>query len=666
MVKSAKKNWVKRETLAWMLVSQGFSILPLFFYLPLWLPFVWLFSMVWRIQIYRGAWSFPSNKIKTLIGAFCIILLLVSFSGKLAVEPLVTFLVISFVLKLLEVRSQSDVLLVIYVGFITVATQFLFSQTAPMALYGMISVVLLLSAWNCIYRSKGVSISRQLKISYLLFVQSIPLMLVLFLVIPRLGSLWHVPLPQGGTTGFSDMMSPGDLSELSKSRKVAFRVSFDVGSAFPEQKDLYWRALVLDYFDGRTWHYRPGIYASASKPSNSPPLAWQLQVPRNNEYYRYTVLMEPHQHDWLFSLMTPVSANSEQLLLHFGSDYLTKSRRPVSSRSQYRVVSAKRYVAQPNQISDTRLRNLLSFPQSFNPQTQALAAQWVNEGLSEKEIIQQALALYSKSFYYSLRAPALGRNSIDDFIFGSQKGFCEHFSSSFVFLMRAAGIPSRVVVGYQGGEYNSIENYIIVRQSDAHAWAEVWLEGEGWVRVDPTAAVSPSRIEQGLESSLDSDEKALVEPMFKAAFMAYARMQLDAFSYSWHKWVLAYDDDSQNRFFNKLLGGASALYIGLFFLATVGGILFLYFLVFTWRGIPRFDYPEEKIYFFILKQLKKLGFEPLPNESPMAFVRRVAEVRKDIAPHLLEFAQLYEKVAYKEDIRALKFLKKRYKAYTFR
>ncbi len=666
MAQSANQHWVKRETLAWMLISQGFTILPLFFFLPLWLPVVWLFSMVWRIQIYRGAWSFPSNKIKTLVGAFCIVLLFLSFSGKLAVEPLVSFLVVSFVLKLLEVRTQSDVLLVIYVGFITVATQFLFSQTALMAMYGAVSVVLLLSAWNCIYRTKGVTISRQFKNSSLLFFQSIPLMLVLFLALPRMGTLWHVPLPQSATTGFSDTMSPGDFSELSKSRKVAFRVSFEENSPIPPQSKLYWRALVLDYFDGRSWHYRPSIYSSIRTNSRTVPDIWDLQIAPNSEYYRYTVLMEPHQHDWLFTLMPPVSVNSDQLKVHFSTDYLTKSFRPVSSRAQYRAVSAASYQAQTEQLSETRLRNLLSIPRSFNPESQTMVAQWQEQGLSPKEIVQESLSFFTDSFYYSLRAPALGRHSIDEFLFRTQRGFCEHFSSSFVFLMRAAGIPARVVVGYQGGELNPIENYILVRQSDAHAWAEVWLEGEGWLRVDPTAAVSPSRIELGLQSSLDAEEKELVKPMFDAAFMAYARMQIDAFSYTWHKWVLAYDDESQSRFFNKLLGGASALHIGFFFLVTVAVTLFAYFLVFTWRGIPRFDYPEEKIYFGILKQLKKCGFEPFPYESPPVFARRVSEQRKDFAPHLLEFARLYEKIAYKSDIKALEFLKKRYKAYTFR
>lgn len=648
----AQHRWVTRYALAWLLVAQGVCILPLFIYLPFWLPLLWLGALMWRIQIYRGAWPFPSNTSKLILSAFSIGGLVWSYAGAIGVEPLIAFLVVSFVLKLIEARKRSDVLLIIYVGFIAVSAQFLFFQTMFIAIYACLSILLLMCAWNCVYRSHSITLKGQLSSSGLLLLQGLPLMLVLFVVLPRLSSLWHVPIPQNtGKTGFSDTMSPGDFSSLSKSREVAFRVSFTIDAnraEVPERSQWYWRGLVLDEFDGRSWGVSKRRLFRRINSQRGVPDSWQLEQSNNTDakLLEYNILMEPHQQQWIFTLMAPVFASSHYGRMYFTPNYLTRFAKPVSSRSNYKVLSNLNYRASPEKIFRNVKRRNLELPEQRNPRSVALARQWRDQGLSDREIIEKALAMYRQSFTYTLQPPLLGQESVDDFLFSTQRGFCEHFASSFSVLMRAAGIPARVVLGYQGGEHNPLENYIIVRQSDAHAWAELWLEGLGWVRIDPTAAVSPLRIEQGLEQSLTADEKTLVSGFFTGGLMYKLQLRLDALSYSWHKWVLGYDAEQQKSLFENMLGGSQAWRIGLFFITVVSLFLFGYFIRLTWQGRRRFDYPEQTLYWQLLKRLKKKGFEPEPNDTPIEFAKKIARDKPEWASELMAIARLYNRISF--------------------
>ncbi len=665
-------HWVKRSALAWLLVAQAVAIFPLFFYLPFWVPILWLACMSWRIQIFRGAWAFPSNRIKTTLGIVCIVALFVSYAGSIGVEPLVAFLLISFVLKLLEVRSRKDVLVIIYVGFIIIAAQFLFYQTIFIAVYGCISVMLVLCAWNAIYRSRALSAKRQVKVSAGLVLQSLPLMVLLFLVLPRVGSLWHVPLPQKtGTTGFSDTMSPGDFSALSQSSEVAFRVTFnDVNGQqrIPPRAHWYWRGLVLDDFDGRNWkHDQRSFFNMAGRAmgASKPPDQWRLElqgVGSSNSTlwdYDYKILMEAHQQRWLFTLMAPVSVESSAHRLRFAPNYLTQARKPISSRTQYSVRSVTNYLAAPDGLTSQEYTRNTAIPRGSNPRAQALAQSWRQEGLRAEHIVDRALANYTQSFDYTLRPPPLGTHSVDEFLFVTRKGFCEHFASSFVVLMRAAGIPARVVVGYQGGEWNPIEQYVIVRQSDAHAWAEIWLPKRGWLRVDPTAAVSPSRIERGLEASLQTEaDRRLLTSAFSARWLTSLQLRIDAVSYSWHQWVLGYDNETQQGIFKRWFGGIDAWRIGAFFVLAVGALLLVYFVLLTWKGKVAYAYPEQAIYALLLKKLARQGYAPQPGETPLAFAERVGNENKQWSVALRRIHLLYTRIAYAGETRLLPVLRR--------
>lgn len=649
MTSSRQHRWIKRTTLGWLLAAQGVAILPLFIYLPLWVPVVWLATLAWRIQIFRGAWPFPGNTQKFILGILCIAGLLFSYGGTMGVEPLVAFLVISFVLKLVEVKSRVDALQIIYVGFVAIAAQFLFFQTVFIALYGILSVVFLLAAWNCIYRTNADSIKRQLKTSSLLLVQSLPLMLLLFIVLPRAGTLWSVPVPQSsGKTGFSDTMSPGDFSQLSQSREVAFRVTFEQSdeSKIPPRRDWYWRGLVLDRFDGRNWQRDPRSDFIRQSVDEGAPGFWRLQLPENAALLEYKVMLEPHLQQWLFTLMAPMDVDWGGPRLYFGDQYLVFSSQPVAARSQYRAISTLDYQAHPMSISEFTRRQNTFIPNDSNPRSVVLSEQWRAENLSDQAIIERALQMYRASFTYTLQPPALGDNATDAFLFDTQRGFCEHFASSFVVLMRAAGIPARVVVGYQGGELSPVENYVIVRQSDAHAWAEVWLENQGWTRVDPTAAVSPSRIERGLRDSVSGEERNLINPIFSGSFANYIQMRLDAFSYSWHQWVLGYDTRTQQGLFERIFGGTQVWRIAGGFGLAVSLMLLIYYLMLTRGGKPQFSSEEARLFGRLLSRLKRRGYQMKAGETPLQFAERIQISEPHWGKEVVDLTQLFVAIAY--------------------
>ncbi len=653
---------VERHALVWAFTAQGVCIIPLLVYLPVWLPAMWLGVMLWRIQIYRGAWPFPKTYLKFILAGLCVAGLLASFAGISGVEPLIAFLVVSFVLKLVEMRKRSDVLLVLFTGFFAVASQFLFYQNIVISIYALLCCAILIAAWIAIYSSRIISVKQLIRYSGTVLLHSLPLMLIFFLVLPRFGAFWQVPLSQKGMgTGFSDSMSPGSISELTRSSDPAFRVNFLGGEEseriLPQPNQRYWRGLVLDEFDGRNWHYSRSWYLRNGARFKGAPESWRLQNSREN-LLRYEILIEPHQQRWLFTLMAPTQIDSSNMEARFGHDYLALADKPVSSRIKYTVESDLDYLASPDSLPLDIYRRNLHVPEGYNPKAVALARSWLADGHRGQDIVNKALFLFQDSFYYTLRPPILGRHSIDEFLFLTQRGFCEHFASSFVILMRSANIPARVVVGYQGGEYNPLEDYFLVRQSDAHAWAEVWFDGKGWVRVDPTAAVAPSRIEEGLSASLEGEERALLGAGFEGAWYSPIQMRLDAMSYSWHKWVLGYDDERRKEVLKKLLGGGELWRIALFFVGTFVSVLLVIFIWLVVRHGAKPKPAEVKVYRMLLAKLERRGYSLEPGETPGEFIQRVANDRPKWCSQLSLIHRLFNRVVYEQKLQDLPKLRR--------
>lgn len=638
---------LSRNSLVWLLVAQGVVVLPLIWQLPLWLWLVWLLAIVIRVQIYRGLWPFPRALIKGGLGGICLVGLLWSYAGNIGVEPAVGLLICAFILKVIELRQRRDALLVVYIGFIAVANQFLFSQTLTTTAYALFCCIMLLSALRSMFKIHQHPVLTELKSAAQLLLQTVPLMIVLFLVLPRVGPLWSVPLMQDrATTGFSDTMSPGDFSELVKSNALAFRVTF--ADEKPDMSQLYWRGLVLNNYDGRRWHRisAPLKKTDLDQWSKSPVAPWQDVQLNHPSSLTYTVMLEPHQRHWLFALMMPERSLTTKQNLGFASDFLLLSKNRVVQRMQYQVVSHLDY--RITELSAERRTAALRLPSLRNSRAQKLGEKWRRDIASPEAIVRKALSLFNTDFTYTLRPPPLGTDSVDEFLFITKRGFCEHFSSSFVFLMRAAGIPARVVVGYQGGEWNAANKYLMVRQSDAHAWAEVWLEDSGWTRVDPTAAVSPLRIEQGLSQALPSSERSEIRGFVFNRFnwISTLALQWDALGYHWHRWVLGYDNSRQRQFFKQLLGDVSGWKVGLFLVIVSGVCLGLVSLWLFWHRAVQTTAPEIRLYKQFSRKLARYGVTRNLGESPSEFAARLGVSYPYKAKQVAEITALFQAIAY--------------------
>tara|TARA_R100000656_G_scaffold26216_5_gene23124 strand:- start:992 stop:3010 length:2019 start_codon:yes stop_codon:yes gene_type:complete len=642
---------IHRNGLFWLLVAFAAVIVLHADHLPSWILLAASVATIWRIQLYRSAWRPPSRLIKTGLLGLCLAGLVVEYGSPIGLEPMVALLVSAYLLKLLEMHHRRDAYLVVFLAFFITALDALFDQSIGNTLYIIGCLSLVLAALLGLHGSDaGNRHLRPLGQAMAIMVQALPLMLLLFIFMPRLGALWSVPMQQqSAKTGITDTMSPGDFSRLGRSGELAFRVSFE--EAIPAQQNLYWRGLVLAEFDGRTWSRSPlsrfqdsGLVQWYSEP----PKSWDQLIERKGEPLAFSVVIEPTQQRWLYALDTP-KPDSEGVGLT--RDYRLISAYPLRSKKQYRVNSWPEHRLEPQGLPPQHRTVYLQLPEEFNPRTRELASRWRKMVSDDLELVSRVLTLYNSEFVYTLQPPLLGKHSVDEFLFDSQRGFCEHFAGSFVFFMRAAGIPARVVAGYQGGERHP-DDYLVVRQYDAHAWAEIWLEDRGWVRVDPTAAVAPQRIEQDLQSVLGDETDFLADsPVSLVRFrhigwLNQLRLQIESLNYNWALWVLGYDQ-IQTAFLRNLLGDNSPWRIALALTGVGGGLLLLLGL---WMLLPRRrERPRDLLdreFLRLCQKLEKAGFPRQVGEGPRDYAQRVAESRPELGRELVEVTRMYETMRY--------------------
>lgn len=642
---------IPRNSLVWLLAAQALLIVPHLPRLPVWIFLAWLITVIWRIQIFRGIWPFPNRWIKVLIVILCLAGLLSEYSRFFGIEPMVGLLVTAFILKLLEMRLKRDALIVIFLGYFVAATQLLFSQTLVTSLYVIATVVTLTTALLGMHQSTGHRYPwRSFRLAGTLVLQSLPLMVLLFIIMPRIGSLWAVPQQEHrAKTGVSDSMSPGDFSNLAQDDSTAFRVTFD--GEIPPSRAMYWRGLVFSEFDGRRWSQSEfSVYrGEAVNWNDEPPASWRQLIETSGEPLGYEIILEPSQQHWLYAI--PI-ANSRQSDLGLTSDYRLVSQHPVRNRYRYHVESHLSYSVSPEELSPLVRQRQLSLPDKANPRAQQQAREWMAEARDARAYIDRVLAYFNREFIYTLEPPLLGPHPVDEFLWESKRGFCEHFASAFVVMMRAAGIPARVVVGYQGGEVNPLKNFLVVRQADAHAWSEVWLEGEGWLRVDPTAAVAPQRIESGSnttfsDSNSDAGESPFsLETYSRMPFFVMLGLRMEVLEYDWHRLVMSYDQDKQSGLLQRLLGrvtplrvAAGLLLSGLLMLALIGVSLLL-------SGRKPTRDPGEKLYLRFLRVLETRGITAETGEAPRALAQRIKQQRPDLSAWARQVTACYEAYMY--------------------
>jgi transglutaminase-like putative cysteine protease len=470
----------------------------------------------------------------------------------------------------------------------------------------------------------------QLRTAGVLLAQSVPLMLVLFLLFPRVpGPLWGLPRDAfSGVSGLSDTMTPGSLSSLVLSDAVAFRVRFE--SQFPRAKDLYWRGPLMWDFDGRTWSAQSFVYTTPG-------------IEAEGDAITYEVTLEPHNRRWLFALDLPAVAPPRSIV---STDYQLYSVQPVNTRLRYELTSFlnARFGETESRFA---LNRALQLPARFNPRAQELGRALRQKHADEEGIIGEMLGMFRRNFVYTLEPPLLGEHSVDEFLFSTRSGFCEHYASAFAVVMRAAGIPTRIVTGYQGGEVNVLGNYLIVRQADAHAWTEVWLRDRGWVRVDPTFAVAPVRVDTGIAAAVPRTDPLPLMVRAPYEFLRQARLTLDYMANAWNQWVLGYTPERQRSLLaNVGMDDATWEKLTAILFVLAGTIVAMFTALALRQMKSRVRDPVKIAYLKFCDKLRRKGLSRAPAEGPVDYARRVERQRPELAPAVEAITRLYVALRY--------------------
>jgi transglutaminase-like putative cysteine protease len=624
---------IPRVSLNWLLIAQALVIVPFALHIPVSLIVLWLVCTFWRIQIFQMRVRMPGTWVKAglLVGTAGGIFL--ARGSLVGLDAGAALLIAAFILKMLEMQTRRDALVLIFLGFFCVAVGYLFEDAMLWGLFTLLPIATLLAALIGLQQSTVSSKpASTLMVSVKLLLQAVPLMLLLFLFFPRLDPLWSLPQPGNkALTGLSDSMAPGDIAELSKSAALVFRASFE--GPTPPRNLQYWRGLTLEQFDGRRWSQ-----SSRAQVPDAPD--WH----RQGEQLSYSVVMEPTGKPWLMTLDV---GEVELAGVRQMSDFRWQRRRPIEQSMLYSVNAWPDAVRETVLSEGGRMQNL-QLPAKGNPEAREFAAD-LHRRYGKPDALVAALLSYftEQPFHYTLKPPALGPNSIDDFLFGSRAGFCAHYAGAMTYVLRAAGIPARVVAGYQGGELNPDGNYISVRQFDAHAWVEYWQPGIGWRSVDPTAAVAPARIEQGLEQALAADEDFLADSPMSAlryrhlAWLNSIRLSWDNLNYGWQRWVLGYQGQQQLQVLGRWFSGFQAPVFA-------GGAVVILGLIALWLFKPWRRETDSQLRLFnaFERLLARHGLRRQPGEGPQAFAARAAQRFPAHADAIEGFAREFEAQRY--------------------
>jgi transglutaminase-like putative cysteine protease len=631
------------SALKWLLVSLILVILPHIGHLAWWISPAFLVLLTWRYYLTQNKKPLPSPTLRFFIAITAVVGVYLSYQTIFGRDAGVSLLIILIGLKLLEMYNLRDALLICFLSYFLIITNFLYSQSIPTALY--MSVVMMVITATLISlndNNQMLNFKQKLKLASTILVQAIPIMLILFILFPRVaGPFWSLPKDShSGRTGLSDSMTMGNISELSQSDEIAFRVKFDEKD-IPPQSKLYWRGPVLWWTDGRKWS---ALYRHAQI-SDKRHIAFE----REGLPYHYSVTLEPHGKQWLFALDIPEQSPAK--ISQMTNDYQILAKFPVQQLIRYEMSSYVDYKA--TSINSRQYQIALRLPEGKHPKSRELAQQWRQQFRDEAQIIQQALQYFNQQpFYYTLNPPLLIDDTVDEFLFETRQGFCEHYAAAFVILMRAAAIPARVVTGYQGGEMNPLGDYLVVRQRDAHAWAEVWLQDEGWIRIDPTAAVSPERVEQGIDTAIPQQYSPLLGVEFGAnsgVMQAWKQMQQvwDAMNNGWNQWVLGYGPERQQQLLKML--GFGSMHWKQMVVALVASVGMILLMIALWMYVrPKHQYDEVQKWYlkFCRKIAARYGLKRLPHEGAQDFAQRIAQMDIKNLQQIEKITCLYLEIRY--------------------
>jgi transglutaminase-like putative cysteine protease len=620
----APQQYLAHTTLPWLLTAAFVTALPHVQHLPAWISALVALMQIHVVWQWRTGYRITSAWARVGLVLLCCAGVALQFGLPPTGESGIAMLALLISMKLLELKSRRDSVVLLTLCYFLLLTQYFYSQNILTGVWLIVCTLIVTAALLKIHTDPQYSVALILRRATRLLLQALPFTLALYLLFPRVnGPLWGMEQGVYSMTGLSNSMAPGSISELFNSDEIAFRVQFE--GEPPPRRQLYWRGPVFTHYNGRIWEGEDFLM--------QPPKIGGVGKP-----YAYSLTLEAHQHNWLLPLEMPTHV--EGVEANMTRNGLLRSRRPVNTRTRLELVSYPEYRMDAEASLPYMLqRSSLQLPRDYNPRALALAQSWRAEDPDPRRLMERALRYFhDEAFYYTLEPPLLGTHAMDDFIFNTRRGFCEHYASAFVTLMRAAEVPARVVTGYLGGEQNPVDGVFVVRQSSAHAWAEIWIAQQGWIRVDPTTAIPRKRVSANVAANLVDIPPELAGRA--ASWLQNLHYRWDAMNNSWNQWVLGYTPDRQRALLSNLgLVNPSWQRI-VTVLAIVMATLFLLLTLWLLQTRPDPSDPAWKLWRRALRHLEKQGVRTHLWETPLALGKRLQTERPELAAHVLALARL--------------------------
>jgi transglutaminase-like putative cysteine protease len=637
---------IPRRPLLWLAAALLFTLPPMFGSLASWVPFVFLLALAMKFWMEPKGYRLRFTTLKLMLAAMALFAIFASYSSLKGVEPSISLLVVLVALKVLEAHTAREFQVMVLMGWVLCLCGFFLSQEFVIALSILTAFALSLVALIQFYRgSSPGAFWPPLATTCKILVQAAPLVVLLFVLFPRVNTGLRFDFRAVGSlgTGFSDRLSPGSVAALASSSDIAFRAEFPGRTTIPPGS-MYWRGAVMWHCDGMEWR-APYVPVSISSRDRGTRQSF------TNNTIRQRITLAPHGARWMFALDRPFEIPPGSILAR--GDYLW-SVQTIRKTRRYEVVSSLGPAGK--ELTPGERREALELPPSISPAVRDLAQSWTTQNSNPRAIVNSALQFFqAKGFRYSLTPGEYRKNDLEQFLFHRRVGFCEHYAASFSTLMRLAGVPARVVVGYLGGEYNDLGHFFLVRQADAHAWCEVWLPESGWTRVDPTTAVAPGRasldlisfLERGSTSGqMEARRSAFAMRLARSALFTDIRLAWETLSYQWDTRILAYDVDVQEVMLDSIglaNRGPSVLIIEILIVAIA--LLVIYFGWMQLRSRSGAD-RVKALYERFCQKAARLGVQRDPWEGPADFSRRAALLLPDQSERIRQISNTYIALRY--------------------
>ena len=637
---------IPRRPLLWMSAALVFTLPPFFDSLAIWVPWLFLLSLALKFWMEPRGYRLRSVVLKLMLVATALTTIFISYGSVRGIETGISLLVVLMSLKILEAHTAREFRVMVLMGWMLCLCGFFLSQDFATALCLLIAFALLLVALIQFHRgaSPG-AVWPPVGTTCKLLLQALPLVVLFFVLFPRINAGFRFELRgmRSANTGFSDRLSPGSIAALANSSEIAFRAEFPGSSARPSGP-MYWRGLVMWRCNGMEWR---APYAPRPKSSSSPlefAGSGGLPVPSGNaKEIQQRITLAPNGARWMFALDRPIEAVPDAMLAR--GDYLI-SVQPIRKARRYEVVSSE---FSRSEITAKERAEALEVPASISPAVRDLAHSWTVQNRDSRGVVSSALQFFrTQGFSYSLTPGEY--EDLEEFLFRRRLGFCEHYAASFATLMRLAGIPARVVVGYLGGEYNDLGHFFLVRQADTHAWCEVWLPEKGWTRVDPTAAVAPGRASLDLTSFLETRiasgqmegrSNALIARLLRSGVFTNVRFIWQTLSYEWDTRLLAFDADVQDVLLTSMgIASRGTVFLIVEILLVAIALLAIYFAWMQLRTRSRVD-RVKALYEYFCRKTARLGVRRDPCEGPLDFARRAALSLPNESNRIRQIADTY-------------------------